>query len=86
MPGVGSAVAVCALLAAEVVDRSFVAGVECNADDRAIVRATIDMAHAVGLTVVAEGVETREQEQQLRAFGCTAFRGICTHDPNHRRR
>ncbi len=57
------------------IDRSFVAGVECNADDRAIVRATIDMAHAVGLTVVAEGVETREQEEQLRAFGCDRAQG-----------
>ena len=50
------------------IDRSFVSGVERNADDRAIVKATIDMAHAVGLTVVAEGVETREQEEQLRAL------------------
>ena len=48
------------------IDRSFVSGVDSNADDRAIVKATIDMAHAVGLTVVAEGVETREQEERLR--------------------
>jgi diguanylate cyclase (GGDEF)-like protein/PAS domain S-box-containing protein len=57
------------------IDRSFVSGVDSNADDRAIVKATIDMAHAVGLTVVAEGVETREQEQYLRASGCDSAQG-----------
>ena len=34
------------------------------------------MAHAVGLTVVAEGVETREQEEPLRAFGCDRAQGF----------
>jgi hypothetical protein len=47
----------------------------CNIDGRAIVKATIDMAHAVGLTVVAEGVETREQEETLRGFGCEHAQG-----------
>jgi len=58
------------------IDRSFVSGVDCNADDRAIVKATIDMAHAVGLAVVAEGVETREQEELLRALGCDRAQGF----------
>jgi diguanylate cyclase (GGDEF)-like protein len=58
------------------IDRSFVAGIECKIDDRAIVQATIDMAHAVGLTVVAEGVETREQEETLRGFGCDRAQGF----------
>ncbi|HEX8158756.1 MAG TPA: EAL domain-containing protein, partial [Solirubrobacteraceae bacterium] len=57
------------------IDRSFVSGIDSNADDRAIVKATIDMAHALGLTVVAEGVETREQEQYLCAFGCDRAQG-----------
>ncbi len=57
------------------IDRSFVAGVDCNTDDHAIVKATIDMAHAVGLTVVAEGVETTEQEECLRALGCDRAQG-----------
>jgi predicted signal transduction protein with EAL and GGDEF domain len=57
------------------IDRSFVSGLATNTDDRAIVKATIDMAHALGLTVVAEGVETREQEEYLRAFGCDRAQG-----------
>ena len=57
------------------IDRSFISGIETNADDRAIVKATIDMAHAVGLTVVAEGVETLEQEERLRGFGCDRAQG-----------
>jgi diguanylate cyclase (GGDEF)-like protein/PAS domain S-box-containing protein len=57
------------------IDRSFVSGVEGSTDDRAIVKAIIDMAHAVGLTVVAEGVETREQEEYLRACGCDRAQG-----------
>jgi EAL domain-containing protein (putative c-di-GMP-specific phosphodiesterase class I) len=58
------------------IDRSFVSGVDSNTDDRAIVKATIDMAHAIGLMVVAEGVETREQEEYLRAFGCDRAQGF----------
>jgi predicted signal transduction protein with EAL and GGDEF domain len=57
------------------IDRSFVSGVDCNTDDHAIVKATIDMAHAVGLTVVAEGVERLEQEECLRALGCDRAQG-----------
>jgi EAL domain-containing protein (putative c-di-GMP-specific phosphodiesterase class I) len=57
------------------IDRSFVSGVDSDTDDRAIVKATIDMAHALGMTVVAEGVETREQEEHLRAFGCDRVQG-----------
>jgi EAL domain-containing protein (putative c-di-GMP-specific phosphodiesterase class I) len=57
------------------IDRSFVSGLASNTDDRAIVKATIDMAHAVGLSVVAEGVETSEQEDYLRGFGCDCVQG-----------
>jgi diguanylate cyclase (GGDEF)-like protein/PAS domain S-box-containing protein len=57
------------------IDRSFVSGVDSNPDDRTIVKATIDMAHALGLTVVAEGVETRQQEEYLCAFGCDRAQG-----------
>jgi EAL domain-containing protein (putative c-di-GMP-specific phosphodiesterase class I) len=57
------------------IDRSFVSGLDLDGDDRAIVKATIDMAHAVGLRVVAVGVETRAQEDCLRAFGCDRVQG-----------
>ena len=69
------------------IDRSFVAGVDRNADDRAIVKATIDMAHAVGLTVVAEGVETREQERApARVRLRSRARATCTRARSPRRR
>jgi EAL domain-containing protein (putative c-di-GMP-specific phosphodiesterase class I) len=48
----------------------------CNIADRVIVKATIDNANAVGLTVVAEGVETREQAEALRGFGCDRAQGF----------
>ena len=57
------------------VDRSFVSGLDNNEDDRGIVKATIDMAHALGLVVVAEGVETREQAEYLRESGCDQAQG-----------
>jgi EAL domain-containing protein (putative c-di-GMP-specific phosphodiesterase class I) len=57
------------------IDRSFVNGLPDGPDDRAIIKATIDMAHALGLIVVAEGVETREQEECLRALGCNRAQG-----------
>jgi EAL domain-containing protein (putative c-di-GMP-specific phosphodiesterase class I) len=57
------------------IDRSFVAHCVADADDRAIIKATIDMAHAVGLTAVGEGVQTQEQEDYLRECGCDLAQG-----------
>jgi diguanylate cyclase (GGDEF)-like protein len=57
------------------IDRSFVSAI---ADDRvsaAIVASVLDLAHAVGLDVVAEGVETREQLELLRGIGCDHAQG-----------
>jgi diguanylate cyclase (GGDEF)-like protein/PAS domain S-box-containing protein len=56
-------------------DRAFVSGVARNADDTTIVRAVIDLAHALGLEAVAEGVETTEQLEALRAMGCDFGQG-----------
>ena len=56
------------------IDRSFVMNME-NDDDAAIVRSTIDLAHNLGLQVVAEGVETELQWQQLTALGCDYGQG-----------
>jgi diguanylate cyclase (GGDEF)-like protein/PAS domain S-box-containing protein len=57
------------------IDGSFVAGVSHNDADRAVVEATIGLARALGLRVVAEGVETAEQMAALRALGCDHVQG-----------
>ncbi len=58
------------------IDRSFVAGVDSDDGDRAIVRAIIDLASALDLTTVAEGVETPEQRCELLRLGCTRAQGF----------
>ncbi|MBB2899462.1 diguanylate cyclase (GGDEF)-like protein [Kineococcus radiotolerans] len=57
------------------VDRSFVAGMTRSARDRALVLAVLNLAEALGMAVVAEGVEEREQAEQLRVAGCSAAQG-----------
>lgn len=57
------------------IDRALISGIATSAPDRTIVRSTIEMAHSLGLAVVAEGVETREQEAHLRTFGCDYAQG-----------
>ena len=57
------------------IDQSFVAGVATEAFDAAIVQSVVDLAHAVGLTVVAEGLETAEQLARLRQLGCDQAQG-----------
>jgi EAL domain-containing protein (putative c-di-GMP-specific phosphodiesterase class I) len=46
-----------------------------GASDAAIIEAIISMSRHFGLTVVAEGVETREQHEFLKASGCGVFQG-----------
>ena len=58
------------------VDRSFVRGLGEDAEDDAIVRAVLGLARALGLEVVAEGVETRAQLDLLAALGCHAVQGF----------
>jgi diguanylate cyclase (GGDEF)-like protein/PAS domain S-box-containing protein len=57
------------------VDRTFIAGLGRSAADDAIVSATIDMAHALGMVVAAEGVETDRQRARLRELGCDRAQG-----------
>ncbi|WP_149193303.1 putative bifunctional diguanylate cyclase/phosphodiesterase [Luteimonas suaedae] len=57
------------------VDRSFVCDIERNAEDAAIVAAIITLAKAMGLKVIAEGVETVEQQAALAELGCDAVQG-----------
>ena len=58
------------------VDRSFVDGLGTDPGDSAIVAAILSLAHALGLHVVAEGVETELQASQLAALGCPIAQGF----------
>jgi diguanylate cyclase (GGDEF)-like protein len=57
------------------IDRSFVQGLGEGARDRSIVAATVALAHALDLRVVAEGVETQTQLEVLRELGCDMVQG-----------
>jgi EAL domain-containing protein (putative c-di-GMP-specific phosphodiesterase class I) len=57
------------------IDRSFVQGLESDVEYAAVVRSAIDMAHSLGLKVVAEGIETEFAAQRLRTFGCDVGQG-----------
>jgi EAL domain-containing protein (putative c-di-GMP-specific phosphodiesterase class I) len=57
------------------IDRSFVAAMATEASSAAIVSSTVDLAHALGLRVVAEGIEDEATWTRLRAVGCDAAQG-----------
>jgi len=57
------------------IDKSFVKEMDRNQDDATIVRSIIDLAHNLGVDVVAEGVESQEIWEQLRELGCDAGQG-----------
>jgi EAL domain-containing protein (putative c-di-GMP-specific phosphodiesterase class I) len=56
-------------------DRSFLAGITHDARANAIVRSIVDLAHSLGLTLVAEGIETAEDESMLRSLSCDLGQG-----------
>ncbi|HWZ62648.1 MAG TPA: EAL domain-containing protein [Steroidobacteraceae bacterium] len=58
------------------VDRAFVNDITADVDDAAIVRAIVGLGHNLNLKIVAEGVETLEQLQFLRATGCDLIQGF----------
>ena len=57
------------------IDRSFVMSMQRDPADRKIVRSTVDLAHNLGLSVVAEGIEDARAWAQLRALGCDEGQG-----------
>jgi EAL domain-containing protein (putative c-di-GMP-specific phosphodiesterase class I) len=65
------------------VDRSFVRDIPDNAEDKAITEAIIAMGRTLGVTVVAEGVETAEQQSFLRSRFCDQMQGYFFSKPSH---
>ncbi len=63
------------------IDRSFIADMERNPDDLALTTAIIAMAHSLGITVVAEGVEKEVQFEILRERGCDLAQGYWLGQP-----
>lgn len=68
------------------IDQSFIHDLDRGSGEQAIVAAIIGLSHALGLTVVAEGVETRSQFRILEALGCDRAQGFLfarPSDPHH---
>jgi len=65
------------------VDRSFIREIPTNAEDRAITEAVIAMGRTLGVTVVAEGVETAEQQTFLSSRSCDEMQGYYFSKPSH---
>ena len=63
------------------IDKSFVKNVDTNKDDEVVVRSTIDLAHNLGLTVVAEGVEDEAAMRVLRKYNCDVAQGYLISKP-----
>jgi EAL domain-containing protein (putative c-di-GMP-specific phosphodiesterase class I) len=63
------------------IDRSFVRNLADDGEDQAIAQAIIRMGKALGMTIVAEGVETTEQEAFLRDHACDEMQGFLFSKP-----
>jgi diguanylate cyclase (GGDEF)-like protein len=64
------------------VDQSFVSGITSRSQETLpLIRAIVDLAHGLGLEVIAEGVETESQLEVLRSAGCDAVQGFLLHKP-----
>lgn len=65
------------------IDRSFVDGLAADPDSSMIIAAIIDLAHALGLVVIAEGVESEIQLEALRELHCDQAVGFLFSEPRH---
>jgi diguanylate cyclase (GGDEF)-like protein/PAS domain S-box-containing protein len=63
------------------IDRSFISGLNTDLDDEVLVSGMINLARALGLRVVAEGVETEQQAARLKAMGCELAQGYHFYRP-----
>jgi diguanylate cyclase len=63
------------------IDQSFIRDLATNANDKAIVKAIIHMAHALSLKVIAEGVETEKQLHVLESLACDEYQGFLSGRP-----
>ena len=65
------------------IDRSFVLVMDKDPDNQIIVRSTIDLAHSLGMSVVAEGIETESVMKMLASYGCDKVQGyyLCKPKP-----
>ncbi|MCP4412436.1 MAG: EAL domain-containing protein [Gammaproteobacteria bacterium] len=63
------------------IDRSFIKEIEINKEDYAIVRAIIDLAHTLNISVIAEGVEEEAQKQILKELNCDIIQGFLYSKP-----
>ena len=63
------------------IDQTFVRGMCESPQDAAIIRAVLDLSRSFKLDVIAEGVETEEQQRRLLAKGCAEAQGYLFHDP-----
>jgi EAL domain-containing protein (putative c-di-GMP-specific phosphodiesterase class I) len=58
------------------IDRYFINRLGVQRDATAIVEAIVSMAHALGMSVVAEGIETQQQRDMATSMGCDAIQGF----------
>lgn len=58
------------------IDREFVTDIDKRSDSRAICKALVELGRGLNITVLAEGVETREEVETLRNLGCSMFQGF----------
>jgi len=63
------------------IDQSFVRNMQVSSSDRIVVEKTVEIGHELGMTVVAEGVETAEQLEFLREIGCDIGQGYYFSEP-----
>ncbi|NJO37447.1 MAG: EAL domain-containing protein [Rhizobiales bacterium] len=63
------------------IDKCFIRTMTSAPQDRVIVRSTIDLAHNLGLEVVAEGVESQAQMAALKELGCDIVQGFLIAEP-----